>query len=88
MGDENTSIFGVPPPDPELKSVEPLVGTWRTEDHTEDSVLGPGVPVRSTETYSWLDGLRVTWWAPGRSRQVEAVDDQHVRESRRTFIYC
>ena len=62
MGDENTSIFGVPPPDPELKRLEPLVGTWRTEDHTEDSVLGPGVPVTSTETYSWLDGLRVAWW--------------------------
>jgi hypothetical protein len=46
----------VPPPHPELKRLEPLVGTWRSEAHTRDSMLGPGVPVTSTETFSWLDG--------------------------------
>ena len=46
----------VPPPSPELGRLEPLVGTWRCEGHTQDSVLGPGVPVRSTETFYWLDG--------------------------------
>jgi Protein of unknown function (DUF1579) len=45
-----------PPPDPELGRLEPLQGTWEAEDHTQDSVLGPGVCVTSTETYSWLDG--------------------------------
>lgn len=50
------STFEVPPPDVELKRLEPLVGTWATEEHTGDSVLGPGVPVTSTETFSWLDG--------------------------------
>jgi predicted enzyme related to lactoylglutathione lyase len=45
-----------PPPDPELKRLEPLLGTWRTEGNTQDSVLGPGVPVRSTETFYWLEG--------------------------------
>jgi hypothetical protein len=45
-----------PPPDPELQRLEPLLGTWRTEEHTKDSVLGPGVPVVSDETFEWLDG--------------------------------
>ena len=27
-----------------------------SQDHTEDSVFGPGVPVTSTETFYWLDG--------------------------------
>jgi Protein of unknown function (DUF1579) len=36
--------------------LEPLVGTWRTEGHTQQSVFGPGVPVTSTETFRWLDG--------------------------------
>jgi Protein of unknown function (DUF1579) len=48
--------FGAPPPDPELKRLEPLVGSWRSEEHTLESVLGPGVPVTSTEEFSWLDG--------------------------------
>ena len=45
-----------PPPDPELGRLESLLGTWEAEDRTQDSVLGPGVRVTSTETYSWLDG--------------------------------
>jgi Protein of unknown function (DUF1579) len=40
----------------ELKRLEPLLGTWTTEGHTQDSVLGPGVPVRSRETFYWLEG--------------------------------
>jgi hypothetical protein len=29
------SAFDAPPPDPELKRLEPLLGTWRTEGHTQ-----------------------------------------------------
>jgi hypothetical protein len=50
------SPLGVPSPDPELKRLEPLLGTWRAEDHTRESVLGPGVRVTSSETFDWLDG--------------------------------
>jgi hypothetical protein len=46
----------IPPPDPELRRLEPLVGTWRAEEHTEDSVLGPGVPVTSVESFEWFEG--------------------------------
>jgi hypothetical protein len=61
------SRFDIPPPDPELRRLEPLLGTWRTEGTTRDSVLGPGVPVVSTETFSWLDGGRY---------EGEVADDQ------------
>jgi lactoylglutathione lyase len=54
--EEPPPAFEVPPPDPELVRLEPLVGTWVTEGHTRDSVLGPGVPVISNETFYWLDG--------------------------------
>ena len=50
------SGFTAPPPDKELRRLEPLVGTWKAEDHTQDSVLGPGVRVTSIESFSWLDG--------------------------------
>jgi hypothetical protein len=50
------SAFAAPPPDPELERLDPLLGTWRAEDRTEDSVLGPGVLVTSVESFSWLDG--------------------------------
>jgi predicted enzyme related to lactoylglutathione lyase len=45
-----------PPPDPELRRLDPLLGTWRVQGQTRDSVLGPGVPVTSTETFHWLEG--------------------------------
>ena len=44
------------PPDPELQRLEPLLGTRKIEDHTQESVLRLGVPVTSTETFYWLDG--------------------------------
>jgi hypothetical protein len=50
------ATVGVPPPDPELQRLAPLLGRWRSEDHTYDGVLGPGVPVTSVETFDWLDG--------------------------------
>jgi hypothetical protein len=58
VANDNTdqSALAVPPPDPELRRLDPLVGTWRAEDHTQDSVLGPGVPVTSEESFSWFDG--------------------------------
>ena len=40
----------------ELALLAPLLGSWTCESRTRDSVLGPGVPVRSAETFSWLDG--------------------------------
>lgn len=46
----------VPPPDPELGRLQPLLGTWTATEHTRASVLGPGVPVTSIESFSWLDG--------------------------------
>lgn len=58
MADDSAdrSAFALPPPDRELKRLEPLLGTWRGEDHTQDSVLGRGVPASSVESFSWLDG--------------------------------
>lgn len=58
MADDMTeqSTFAAPPPDPELQRLEPLLGTWSAEEHTQDSVLGPGVPVASTESSHWLNG--------------------------------
>jgi len=50
------SAFAASPPDPELRRLETLLGTWRAQDHTQPSVLGPGVPVVSTESFRWLDG--------------------------------
>jgi Protein of unknown function (DUF1579) len=50
------STAAVPAPDPELQRLAPLLGIWTSEDHTNDSMLGPGVPVTSVETFDWLEG--------------------------------
>jgi Protein of unknown function (DUF1579) len=54
MSEQN--VWGAPLPDRELKRLEPLLGTWRADGHTRDTILGPGVPVASTEEFSWLEG--------------------------------
>jgi hypothetical protein len=54
--EEALTEFGIAPPHPELKRLEPLVGTWRAEDDTLEGVFGPAVPVRAEETFYWLDG--------------------------------
>jgi Protein of unknown function (DUF1579) len=46
----------VPPPHAELERLDPLLGSWRSEEHTQDTILGPGVPVTSVKTFSWFDG--------------------------------
>jgi hypothetical protein len=48
--------FGAPPPDPELRRLAPLLGSWSAEEQTEESVLGPGERVASTESLHWLEG--------------------------------
>jgi hypothetical protein len=50
------SSFGIAPPDPELRRLLPLLGEWKTQEHTQASMLGPGVPVTSTERFYWLEG--------------------------------
>jgi Protein of unknown function (DUF1579) len=50
------AVFEVPPPDPELRRLEPLVGTWRAKEQTESTILGPGVTVLNEESFYWLDG--------------------------------
>ena len=54
--DEPGAATDVPPPDPELARLVPLLGTWTCDARSRDSVLGPGVPVTSVETFRWLDG--------------------------------
>ena len=58
MGENaNTRNSQQPPsPDPELSRLEPLIGAWKSEDHTQNSILGPGVPVTNLEEFYWLDG--------------------------------
>jgi hypothetical protein len=53
----SSSAWVVPPPDPELRRLEPLVGSWEAEDHSETtSLAGPGVPVKNRESFYWLEG--------------------------------
>jgi Protein of unknown function (DUF1579) len=56
MHNEELTAFGVAPPHAELKRLAPLLGNWKAEDRTLDSVFGPAVPVRSIEAFHWLDG--------------------------------
>jgi hypothetical protein len=54
--DNTQAAYQPPSPDPELQRLVPLIGTWQAKDHTQDSVLGPGVPVTNIEEFYWLEG--------------------------------
>jgi hypothetical protein len=56
MTDDTATTLVPPPPSPELKRLEPLLGKWKTRAHTEEGALGTGVPVVSTEEFYWLEG--------------------------------
>jgi hypothetical protein len=45
-----------PAPGPELRRLEPLVGSWKAKDQTRDRILGPGVSVTNQEEFYWLEG--------------------------------
>ncbi|WP_327358008.1 DUF1579 family protein [Streptomyces sp. NBC_01304] len=46
----------MPTPAPELKKLDFLVGTWRMDGRTEDTPMGPGADMTSTETFEWMEG--------------------------------
>jgi hypothetical protein len=50
------SEFEVPPPDSELQRLEPLLGTWRSEEPTRDGVLWPPSAREQHPEFYWLDG--------------------------------
>jgi Protein of unknown function (DUF1579) len=54
--DDTANTFVALPPSPELKRLEPLLGKWSSRSQTEESILGPGVPVASIEEFYWFDG--------------------------------
>jgi hypothetical protein len=54
--DQPVTTFVAPPPSPEIKRLDPLIGRWRTRAQTSDSIFGPGVPVTSLEEFYWLEG--------------------------------
>ena len=57
MMDSDSRQSAQPPlPDSELRRLDPLIGVWRAIDHTQDTILGPGVPVTNLEEFIWLEG--------------------------------
>ena len=40
-------------PDPELQRLAPLLGTWRAEGRTEESIAGPAGPGGGHTTTNW-----------------------------------
>jgi Protein of unknown function (DUF1579) len=55
VSDQSPATFA-PPPSPELKRLETLLGKWQTRAQTHDSTTGAGVLVTSIEEFSWLEG--------------------------------
>jgi hypothetical protein len=48
--------YEAPAPDPALKRLEFLVGTWKVEGMMEAGPAGPAGRVETSETYDWLEG--------------------------------
>jgi hypothetical protein len=48
--------YVAPAPSPELRRLDPLVGQWAIEGYAQESLAGPAGPVRSRESFEWLEG--------------------------------
>lgn len=46
----------LPAPDPELKRLDFLVGTWKIEGENKEWEFGPAGKVTSIDTFEWLEG--------------------------------
>ena len=60
--------YTLPPPHPELRRLDPLVGNWRGAGRTIGGPFGPEMDVEGTERFRWLKGgyflvseYRVSW---------------------------
>lgn len=47
---------GAPTPAPELRRMEPFIGTWLLEGEQYATDLGVALPVEALETFEWLTG--------------------------------
>ncbi|MBM2620142.1 DUF1579 family protein [Actinoplanes sp. LDG1-06] len=45
-----------PQPDPKLRQLDYLVGTWKMSGVTEEGPMGPPAQMGGTETFEWLEG--------------------------------
>jgi hypothetical protein len=46
----------LPQPNPDLKGLDRLVGTWNTKGEIKASPYGPAGKIIGTDTYEWLPG--------------------------------
>ena len=60
--------YELPPPHPELRRLDPLVGSWRGAGRTVGGAFGPEIDIEGTEQFRWLKGgyflvseYRVSW---------------------------
>jgi hypothetical protein len=51
-----STVDVTPAPSRELRRLEPLVGQWIVEGYAEASLAGPAGPVKSRESFEWLNG--------------------------------
>jgi hypothetical protein len=54
MADDNE--FAMPRPSPELRRLDFLVGSWRSEGTLEPGAMGAAGTLSGTETFAWLPG--------------------------------
>ena len=55
-GTDNPTAARAATPRPELKRLDALLGTWKSQGRTVPSPADPGVTIAGTDTYEWLGG--------------------------------
>ncbi|MER5337043.1 DUF1579 family protein [Micromonospora sp. NPDC002717] len=56
MSDNAQQMPPPPQPDPALRRLDYLVGTWKLSGKTEAGPMGPPAELSGTETFEWLEG--------------------------------
>ncbi|MFI6478683.1 DUF1579 family protein [Nonomuraea sp. NPDC050663] len=69
--------FEMPVPDPALRRLDFLLGTWNLTGSTVEGPMGPSVPITGSETFEWMEGgffLVHRWQSTFEAGGVSVVD--------------
>ncbi|WP_067831223.1 DUF1579 family protein [Actinomadura kijaniata] len=71
------AFFEMPTPDPALRQLDFLVGSWDVKGSTIEGPMGPAAEVTGWETFEWMEGgfFLVHRWKTGFEVAGQAVDD-------------
>lgn len=80
--------YQAPEPNPELKKLDFLVGTWEQKGHMKPSQFGPGGPIGGTHKWEWFNEYFLKHsWSQELGEGVEYIGYEDARKGFYTHYF-